>query len=338
MTKEHVNKLDKDRVHKVNFSRSSTVQAKRPLAPMPTHHSQSSPNTHDTHQAAQASWQSILNHRDGITSGIFGGERPIIQAKLTLGPVGDQYEQEADSVAKQVVGKLNNPQGQLTQRQEEDEMHMKPVSALQRQEEEEMMAKRIQRQDEEEEMMAKSTGNTLAGGPVSATLENEIQGAKGGGQPIGDNVRGAMENAFGADFSGVRVHTGSQSDSLNQSIQARAFTTGQDIFFRSGEYNPGSSRGQELLAHELTHVVQQNGYGVQRQKETIQRVYEGVWLDMGEMQREKKAKPSLHIPKKYKKGGSLKDRARRFVDAVNLIGDVEPRAAASYLSEALGKY
>jgi hypothetical protein len=55
------------------------------------------------------------------------------------------------------------------------------------------------------------------------------------------------------------VHSDSQSDGLNQTIQARAFTTGQDIFFRQGEYNPGSSRGQELLAHELTHVVQQNG-------------------------------------------------------------------------------
>ena len=73
-----------------------------------------------------------------------------------------------------------------------------------------------------------------------------------------------MEQAFGADFGGVKVHTDSRSDQLNQSIQARAFTTGQDVFFRQGEYNPGSRGGQELLAHELTHVVQQNGGTVQR--------------------------------------------------------------------------
>jgi hypothetical protein len=73
-----------------------------------------------------------------------------------------------------------------------------------------------------------------------------------------------MEGAFGADFSGVRVHTDSKSDSLNRSVQAKAFTTGSDIFFRSGTYQPASSGGQELLAHELTHVVQQGGASVQR--------------------------------------------------------------------------
>jgi hypothetical protein len=73
-----------------------------------------------------------------------------------------------------------------------------------------------------------------------------------------------MEQAFQADFSSVKIHTGSQSDQLNRSIQARAFTTGQDIFFRSNEYNPGSTAGQEILAHELTHVIQQNPNRVSR--------------------------------------------------------------------------
>jgi hypothetical protein len=66
-----------------------------------------------------------------------------------------------------------------------------------------------------------------------------------------------MEDSFGTDFSRVRVHTSSQSDTLNRQLQARAFTTGSDIFFRSGEYKPTSGAGQQLLAHELTHVVQQ---------------------------------------------------------------------------------
>jgi ppGpp synthetase/RelA/SpoT-type nucleotidyltranferase len=72
-----------------------------------------------------------------------------------------------------------------------------------------------------------------------------------------------MEQAFGADFSQVKVHTDSESDKLNKSIQAKAFTTGKDIFFKKGEYQPDSKPGQELLAHELTHVVQQNGNQVQ---------------------------------------------------------------------------
>jgi hypothetical protein len=94
---------------------------------------------------------------------------------------------------------------------------------------------------------------------VTPDVEQTIQSARGGGQPLDSTVRAQMEPAFGANFSGVRVHTNSQADSLNQSLSARAFTTGQDIFFKEGEYRPGASSGRELLAHELTHVVQQNG-------------------------------------------------------------------------------
>jgi len=68
-----------------------------------------------------------------------------------------------------------------------------------------------------------------------------------------------MERSFGADFSGVRIHVDSESDTLNRSLHARAFTTGHDLFFRRGEYNPDSRGGQDLIAHELTHVIQQNG-------------------------------------------------------------------------------
>ena len=90
-------------------------------------------------------------------------------------------------------------------------------------------------------------------------IEQSIRQARGGGQALDSGVRVQMESAFGADFSGVRVHTGPNANSLNQMLSARAFTTGQDVFFKQGEYNPGRSDGQALLAHELTHVVQQTG-------------------------------------------------------------------------------
>ncbi len=66
-----------------------------------------------------------------------------------------------------------------------------------------------------------------------------------------------MEASFGADFGSVRVHTGPSVDALNRSMQARAFTVGADIFLADGEYQPGSTSGQRLLAHELTHTLQQ---------------------------------------------------------------------------------
>lgn len=155
-----------------------------------------------------------------------------IQPKLTIGEVGDKYEQEADRVAAQVAQRLNAPTSHKSvQRQEmpdEDELQMKPI---------------IQRQADCVD--------------ASTQLESSINQARGGGQALAPSIRQPMEQAFGADFSGVRVHTDAKSDQLNHSIQAKAFTTGKDIFFRQGEYNPQSSKGQELLAHELTHTIQQ---------------------------------------------------------------------------------
>jgi hypothetical protein len=94
---------------------------------------------------------------------------------------------------------------------------------------------------------------------VTPEVEHAIQAARGGGQALDSGVRAQMEPTFGANFSNVRVHSDSQADNLNHTLSARAFTTGQHIFFRRGEYRPGSSSGRELLAHELTHVVQQHG-------------------------------------------------------------------------------
>jgi hypothetical protein len=94
---------------------------------------------------------------------------------------------------------------------------------------------------------------------ATPNLEKSIQQERGKGQPLSDNIRVQMEQVFGANFSGVKIHNNTQSDQINQTIQARAFTTGQDIFFSQGAYNPQSKGGQELIAHELTHVVQQNG-------------------------------------------------------------------------------
>ena len=162
-----------------------------------------------------------------------------LQAKLTIGQPEDQYEQEADRVATQVVEQIHAPaiaqsnQGQSVQRQEEKPEGLQTKPILQRRE-------------------------VSAGGEASTELESAINNEKGSGQPIEASLQESMGQAMGADFSQVRVHTDAQSDQLNQSIQAKAFTAGQDVFFRQGAYEPGSRGGQELIAHELTHVVQQS--------------------------------------------------------------------------------
>jgi len=91
---------------------------------------------------------------------------------------------------------------------------------------------------------------------------SRINSARGGGQALDGATQEEMGSAMGQDFSNVRVHTSSESDQLNQDLGAKAFTTGQDVFFRDGAYNPNSGSGQELIAHELTHVVQQSSGAV----------------------------------------------------------------------------
>ncbi len=216
--------------------------------------------------------------QDGATLQRYLGNQTVgklvIQPKLTVGPAGDAYEQEADSVARQVVSQISASKQPDVQRQEdEEELQMKPMTPVQRQEEEEELqmkpASPLQRQEDEEELQMKPAAVGAEGGELTADLEQTIRSARGDGQPLADTVRAPMEQAFGADFSGVRVHTGDESDALNRAIQARAFTTGQDIFFRSSEYDPGSTGGQELLAHELTHTIQQ---GKVAQRTAVQRL------------------------------------------------------------------
>jgi len=257
----------------------------------------------------------------------------LIQTKLTVGAVGDRYEQEADRVAEQVLD-MPAPVGQqqtaaggqpavqrqleeekeelqakplaasitpLVQRQvedEEEELQLKPMAqgAIQRQlaeeeeeDEEELQAKPLaasltplvqrqleeeeelqmkpvaQRQVEEEEELqmrpdgADASNRVRADGSfeASSSLETRMAGEKGSGSPLPADVRSFMEPRFGADFSNVRVHTGAQATQLNRDIGSRAFTHGSDIYFRGAEYDPGTPAGTKLLAHELTHTLQQ---------------------------------------------------------------------------------
>jgi hypothetical protein len=145
------------------------------------------------------------------------------QSTLKVGPVGDRYEQEAARLANAPASghaaKTNMVQPKL----------------------------QVQR-------MA-----STAGAPVDKGTEQSIRQARGHGQQLPDPVRQSMEQRFGADFRAVKLHTGTQAQHISRSLNAKAFTTGADIFFGKNRYNPGSTEGQKLLAHELTHTMQQGG-------------------------------------------------------------------------------
>lgn len=161
---------------------------------------------------------------------------PVIQTKLRIGPADDRYEREADRVSREVVR---------------------------------WTAQRRMTDGDGIERLSFGSGSyrsatSSASEPMRAEDQHAIQHARGRGQPLASRVREPMEQALGADFRGVRVHTDAQSDRLGRSLQASAFTVGRDIFFRRGNHDLGSRGGQELLAHELTHVVQQSDGALRR--------------------------------------------------------------------------
>jgi len=94
---------------------------------------------------------------------------------------------------------------------------------------------------------------------TSRDIKQSIAGGRGSGQPLEPGVRSEMGEHFGHSFGNVRVHDDAEADALTKGLGARAFTTGNDVFFRQGTYDPDSPQGHKLLSHELAHVVQQTG-------------------------------------------------------------------------------
>jgi hypothetical protein len=134
----------------------------------------------------------------------------VVQPKLTMGPVDDEYEREAERVAQTVMRMPAPPR------------------------------------DDEEDVAA-----------AAPRFAAQVSALDGRGRPLPNAVRSTFESRFGADFSAVRIHTDAQAADAARSINARAFTLGPNIAFAAGEYAPESATGQHIIAHELTHVLQQ---------------------------------------------------------------------------------
>jgi hypothetical protein len=202
--------------------------------------------------------------------------RPAIQPKLTVGAAHDPYEQEADQVAEQVMrmpaivaappggADAPEPGGNSIQRapEEEEEIQTKPLAATIRPFVQRTTPKSeneaVQRAAEDEDELQTKRVSAADSFEVGGDFENRVAGS-GGGSPLPDETRAFMEPRFGMDFSGVRVHSGGEAAELNRSVSAQAFTLGRDIYLGEGQTDVASDGGKRLLAHELTHVVQQGG-------------------------------------------------------------------------------
>lgn len=223
---------------------------------------------------------------------------PFIQPKLAFGSQGDQYEVEADKMADKVVGNNSEPNS-IQKKEKEEEIQQKPLASevtpliqkmetseeeqpVQSKEEEESIQKmeeeetvqskcddcekeeKVQKQEEEEAVQSKSENNASTSNQPS--FESKLKGGNGG-QKMDAQTQSEMESGFGADFSRVSIHNDSEAAQMSQEIGAQAFTHGNNIYFNEGKYNPNSKEGKHLLAHELTHTIQQKGM-VQKKVQT----------------------------------------------------------------------
>ena len=160
--------------------------------------------------------------------------QPGVQAKRMGGGAHEVDEQEADH--------LDRPAANMA----EQVVSQPSVAPVQR------------HADQEQEIQAKASSGGDGFDP-GADFESRLNSQQGGGNSLPGETREFMENRFGADFSGVRMHSDSTSVQLNREVQAQAFTHGQDIYLGEGKSDLDSTQGKHLLAHELTHVVQQGG-------------------------------------------------------------------------------
>ncbi|MBS1603763.1 MAG: DUF4157 domain-containing protein [Bacteroidetes bacterium] len=205
-------------------------------------------------------------------------EESFFQPKLTVGERGDKYEKEADAVADKVISKKEMDEEPAIQRQE--------ISSIQRlatPEEDENFPTNDQRMrrdrelrekpevqlkcahcEEEEKMGVQTKPGSVPGSGsrvASESLTSRIDGSRGKGSPLPADTLSEMQSSFGRDLSGVNIHTDAESVGMNRELGAQAFTHGSDIYFNTGKFNPSSSDGKHLLAHEITHVVQQGAAG-----------------------------------------------------------------------------
>lgn len=109
------------------------------------------------------------------------------------------------------------------------------------------------------EAVSRMGDGILPGGTVHPQVASAIATARGGGHAVPTGIRDEVAARVGDPLDDARLHTDSTADQLSRSVSARAFTTGTDVFFAAGEYQPSSTAGRELIAHELTHVAQQRG-------------------------------------------------------------------------------
>lgn len=194
-------------------------------------------NTNESKSGVDSSLSNGPKHSFGQVS-VYAGSAVELQPKLTVNKPGDLYEQEADWVAEQV-------------------MHMPDPTPIKTKDE-----KKVQRKPISPDIAPAPQTKAM----MDSSLGSKINSSQGGGSTMNGATQHFMAKRFGVDFSKVKVHADNEAAQMNCALSAKAFTAGNDIYFNRGEYRPDTLEGKHLLAHELTHTLQQNRSGITQPK------------------------------------------------------------------------
>jgi outer membrane protein OmpA-like peptidoglycan-associated protein len=241
-------------IHEPNVDRKPADIDRRPRSPLRITDRSSAPEPSRANalrqRAGNRGVQQLVSKpaEPGRSSGAALAARSLpIQTKLTMSEPGDAHEREADRVADAVMRMPANAEAdKSTAASNGSPVKVQRICADCDEEQKRTAIPQLQGKEQ--------TANAPLKTPVAANIQN----LRGGGSALPAATRAFFEPRFGADFSNVRVHTGTRAEDAATSISARAFTLGHDIAFAKGQYSPESGEGRRLLAHELTHVMQQN--------------------------------------------------------------------------------
>jgi hypothetical protein len=199
------------------------------------------------------------------------GTRGFFQAKFMINKPGDNYETEADNTASVVASnssrkpiinqtKINSIQRFATSAEDEmldtNDEKMAYDKKIQR-----MPAQDTEMEKEDKTIQPKAVGNVTN---APAKISSQIESSAGKGNALPKKVLHNMNKSFGVNFGKVRIHDNKEAINMNKELHAHAFTHGNDIYFNEGKFDTQSTAGKFLLAHELTHVIQQNGDSIER--------------------------------------------------------------------------
>ena len=236
---------------------------------------------HDKYEVeADRTADKIITKKQNTSQDSFFSPSPFVQKKLAKDlqkqeEINQEIQQKplVDSISPVVQlekedklqNKLDNPKKEESKT---SEIFTAPKSLIQNKPEEEVQQKteeETQAKEDEQKVQMSASGDATP----SDNLESKLNNSKGGGSSLPKSTKSEMESGFGADFSKVKIHNDSNAVQMNKQLGSQAFVNGNNIYFNEGKYNPNSQTGKHLLAHELTHTVQQ-GASIRMKLEDIQ--------------------------------------------------------------------